>query len=51
MVPTSTVNATALFGQAGTVINQYGAAILLVAGLALGVWGVKFLIRRIKAAR
>lgn len=49
MVPTATVNATALLGAAGTTVNQFSALVLLVGGLALGVWGVRFIIRRVKA--
>lgn len=51
MVPTSTVNATALFSTASEVVGNFGALVLLVGGIALGVWGVRFLIKRIRAAR
>jgi len=50
MVPAS-VTTTALIGVAGDTVTEFGAAVLLVAGLALGIWGVKFIIRLVKRAR
>jgi len=44
VVPAS-VTTTALMGVAGDTVTEFGAAVLLVAGLSLGLWGVNFLIR------
>lgn len=49
MVPAS-VTMTATIGAASEVVGQFGGLILLVAGLAIGVWGVRFLIGRVKTA-
>lgn len=51
MVPTSTVNAAALFSTGSEVVTEFGGLVLLVAGLGLGIWSVRFLIKRIRAAR
>ena len=37
--------------SAGVVVGEFSTLITLVAGFAVGVWGVKFLIRQVKAAR
>jgi len=50
MVPAG-LTISALFADATTVVTEFGAAILLVAGLGLGIWGVKFIIALVKRAR
>lgn len=51
MVPSATVNAAGLLGAAGTVVTEFGSLVLLVAALALGIWGVRFLVAQIRGAR
>lgn len=51
MVPTSTVNATALFSTASEVVSEFGGLVLIIGGIGLGIWGVRFLIKRLRAAR
>lgn len=50
MVPTG-LTLTQLFTDASSVVTEFSGLILLVGGLALGVWGVRFLIGMIKRAR
>lgn len=49
MVPTG-LTLTAIFTSATEVVTQFQSLILLIAGLAIGVWGVRFLISRVKSA-
>ena len=49
MVPAS-VTLTSTLANASTVVTEFGGLVLLIAGLAIGVWGVRFLIGRIKSA-
>jgi hypothetical protein len=49
MIGTMTVDA--VLGQGATVVSQFGSLVLLVVGLGMGIWAVKFVIRRIKNAR
>lgn len=50
MVPAG-LTITALLTDATTVVSEFDSLILLVGGLALGVWGVRFLIGMIRSAR
>lgn len=49
MVPAG-LTLTAILTNASTVVSEFDGLILLVAGLAIGVWGVRFLISRVKSA-
>jgi hypothetical protein len=50
MVPAG-LTLSALLGDAATVVTEFDGLILLVAGLAIGIWGVRFLIGMIRSAR
>lgn len=49
MVPAG-LTLSSILTDAGTVVTQFAGLITLVAGLAIGVWGVRFLIGRVKSA-
>lgn len=49
MIGTMTVNS--VLSQGGLVVNQFGSMILLIVGIAFGVWAVRFVIARVKRAR
>ena len=49
MVPAG-LTLSGILTDAATVVSEFDGLILLVAGLAIGVWGVRFLIGRIKSA-
>ena len=50
MVP-ATMTVNSVLSGGGTVVTEYAGLILLVAGLGFGIFGVKFLIGQIRAAR
>jgi hypothetical protein len=50
MVPAS-VTITSTIAAATGVVTEFSGLILLVAGLAVGIWGVRFLIGQIRSAR
>jgi len=47
MIPAG-LTISALLADAQTVVTEFDGLILLVAGLAVGVWAVRFLIRRVQ---
>lgn len=49
MVPAS-LTATGTLSSAGTVVNEFGGLIVLVAAFIVGVWAVKFIPRAIRKA-
>jgi len=46
MIPTMTISS--LLGDAQTVVTGFGDLILLVGGLAIGIWAVRFILKRVK---
>lgn len=50
MLPAS-VTATGTLASASSVVGNFGTLIVLVVGVSFGVWGVKFLIGKLKGAR
>jgi len=50
LLPAS-VTATGTLAGASTVVTEFGTVIVIVLGMAFGIWGVKFLISRIKGSR
>lgn len=49
MVPAG-LTISALFTDATSVVTQFSALILLVGGITIGVWAVRFLMRSVRKA-
>jgi len=47
VIPAS-LTVSAMLSDAQSVVTEFDGLILLVAGLAVGVWAVRFLIRRVQ---
>lgn len=47
MIP-ATLTVSAMLGYAQTVVTSFGGLILLVAGLAFGIWAAKFTLSRVR---
>lgn len=50
MLP-ATVTVGAIMSEGTSVVGNFGTLIALVAGLGFGLWGVRFLIKKLRAAR
>jgi len=50
MLPAA-VTLSGILTDAGTVVSEFDTVIVIVLGMAFGIWGVKFLIARLKGAR
>lgn len=47
MIP-ATLTVSAMLTSAQTVVTSFGGLIVLAAGLAIGIWAVRFTIKRVK---
>lgn len=47
MVPAS-VTATATLSAAGEVVSEFGPLVLLVGGIIVGIWAVRFIMRSVR---
>jgi len=45
------VTLSGILTDAATVVSEFDTVIVIVLGMAFGIWGVKFLIGRLKGAR